>query len=312
MKLTNLLSRMVVATGFQRLDSDLPIPFDQGRPLVFMHIPKTSGSAISSGLKTALAPACVVGGSDLSLFGRNKDFESIDPSIRRTIYDSSASFPPCADLVHGHVAFSTLRDVYPYAQRLTLLREPCSRLLSHWLFWRQHTDAELAVWGTWADSVRKARQSLTDFLSDPLLAYQTDNLMLRMLLWPHPLVPVDQFIDPANDKRLLRKATAHLLKFNFVDIVEDGTFVHRLESWLNQPFDYRRENETRPIPDQFRSPLHRELTVDAVDMLGSRSRLDLYLWAKIAARYISNGDVAKLRKQTLLASVARYSTLMAC
>jgi hypothetical protein len=316
MHLIRLISRRfavagIPAVGFRKPDPDLSDRFDKARPLAFMHIPKTSGSAITSGLTAALEAPSVVVGYDHSVFGSYRHLDSIDASIRCRIYDSPACMPQNADLVVGHLAFSTLRDAYPRAQRLTLLREPCSRLLSHWLFWRQHTDAELAPWGGWADYARKSRKPLAEFISDPLLAGQTDNLMLRMLLWPHPLVPEDRFIDPVNDKRLLRAATERLLKFDFVDIVEDPAFVHRLESWLGRSFQYGLENATKPILGPFRSPLHRELTADAVDLLALRSRLDLRLWERVAARHIPDQDVARLREQTILANVARYGVLMA-
>jgi hypothetical protein len=281
-------------------------------PVVFMHIPKTSGVSITSGLRATLAPAVVVSGYDHSLFGCYKNFDSIAEALRYTIYDTPAFLPQHADFVSGHFAFSTLWGAYPLARRLTLLREPCSRLLSHWLFWRQHTDMDLAVWGAWADRVRKSRQPLVEFLSDPLLACQTDNLTLRMLLWPHPLLPTDRFIDPVNDQRLVRAALARLLRFDFVDIVEDPRFVHRLQAWLGRPFHYSVHNETMPIMKEFCSPLHRELTSEALELLEFRSRLDLHLWTLISARHFRRREVSKMRQQTILANVARYSILMAC
>jgi hypothetical protein len=315
MRLPDLISRWVTTTdlpvsGFRKRLTILPT-LDRTRPLAFMHIPKTSGSAIKSGLTAALAPVSVGSGFDHSCFGSYQDFDSIDPAVRCGIYDSPASLPPHADLVVGHIACSTLLHAYPQAQRLTLLREPFSRLLSHWLFWRQHTDTELAPWGNWANRVRVSRQPLADFLSDPTVACQTDNLTLRMLLWPHPLLPADGFIDPAHDERLVREATARLLAFDFVDIIDNGTFVDRLASWLGQRFHYEQANETQPIPVQFRSPLHRELTVDAVDLLEFRSRLDCHLWSRIAARHIPSQNVSKLRGRTILTNVARYGVLMA-
>ena len=277
-----------------------------------MHIPKTSGTAVISGLMTALASPAVVGGFDRSLFGSFQDFDSLQGSARCQIYDSPASLRKDAALVAGHFAFSTLRDAYPLAQRFTILREPMSRLLSHWLFWRQHTDEDLAPWGNWADRVRQARKPLTDFAGDPLLACQTDNLMLRMLLWPHPLVPAAQFIDPVHDGQLVRQAMARLLEFDFVDVVEDGAFLHRLQCWLGRPFAHNRVNETRAIPQQFRTPLHGELTPEAYDLLDARSRLDFRLWAAIAARRLPERDIFRLRAQTILANVARHSVLMGC
>lgn len=287
-----------------------PQEFNRLRPLTFMHVPKTSGTSIACGLVKALAPAAVVGGFDYSLFRAFGDLSSLQKDLRCQIYTSPASMPKHADFVAGHISFSTLTKAYPTAQRLTILREPMSRVLSHWLYWRQLTDLELVRWGDWADYVRLARKPLANFLSDPTLACQTDNLILRMLLWPHPLIPMTQFIDPLHDRHLLREATARLEEFDFVDIVENDALVKGLQCWLGRPFSHHRLNETRPIPQQFRSPLHRELTLDAYDLLDARSRLDLCLWSKVAAQRLPDRDAEKLRGRVILANVSRYSVPM--
>jgi hypothetical protein len=284
--------------------------FNALRPLVFMHVPKTSGVSITRGLATTLAPTVAAGGFDYSLFGCSRDLSSLQEDLRRQIYTSPESMPKHANFVAGHISISTLTKAYPTAQRLTVLREPASRVLSHWLYWRQLTEPELAPWGDWADFVRLARKPLVNFLTEPTLASQTDNLILRMLLWPHPLIPATQFIDPVHDRHLLRDATARLAEFDFVDVVENDALADRLQCWLGRPFSYDRLNETRPIPQQFRSPLHRELTREAYDLLCVRSRLDLCLWAKIAAHRLPGRNAENLREQTILANVSRYSVLM--
>jgi len=183
-----------------------------------MHIPKTSGTALGVGMVASLQPSATVAGFDHCLFGTFDQFDTLAQIQRQRVYDSPAWLPRAADFIFGHFALSTLRQAYPRAPTCTVLREPASRLLSHWIHWRQHTDAELASWGAWADRVRCARQPLATFLREQLAACQTDNLALRMLLWPHPLVPPDGFIDPADDDRLVREASARLRGFDFVDI----------------------------------------------------------------------------------------------
>jgi Sulfotransferase family len=121
--------------------------FDESRTLVFMRVPKTSGTSITFGLIEALAPAVVISGFDHSLFSFSDDYSSLDEAIRCRIYSSPESMPKHADLVAGHLAFSTLTKAYPTAQRITILREPFSRLLSHWLYWRQLADSDLAPLG---------------------------------------------------------------------------------------------------------------------------------------------------------------------
>jgi len=275
--------------------------FDRSRPLAFMHIPKTSGVSMTHGLTVALSPTAVA-------------VDTVKPIDERILCDlyNSPQYIPNADLVAGHFPLSTLTRTYPLAQYLTILREPLSRLLSQWLFWRQHTDADLEPLGEWGNRVKLSREPLADFLNEPRLAFQTDNLVVRMLLWPNPLVPDDQFIDPVNDRYLLSQALARLRKFDFTDIVEDDGSVDRLRCWLGYPFTYDRLNETLPLPRQFRSPLQRELTAEAYECLCARSRLDIRIWSEVAANHLSDTDVRKLQERTLLANMARYSVLMAC
>jgi hypothetical protein len=288
------------------------VPFDSLRPLAFMHVPKTCGTAVTHGLVEALAPTVVLGGFDLSLFGAGYDFSTVDERIRSQIYVSPASMPKHADLIAGHLAHSTLSAAYPLAQRITLLREPITRLMSHWLYWRHLTDQNLTPLGKWGDLVRRARTPLANFLDENLLAVQIDNLVVRMLLWPHPLIEATQFIDPRHDSRLVREAMARLDDFDFVDIVEDDAFVEPLQRWLGRSFSYKRLNETPPIPETFRTPLQRELTPLAHERLYTRSRLDLVVWRNVAARRLVAQDVSRLRERTILANVARYALLMAC
>src|ERR1700749_1923652 len=49
--------------------------------------------------------------------------------------------------------------------------------------------------------------------------------------------------------------------------VDDCTFVHRLQTWIKGPFSCPLVNEAKPLPLEFRSPLHRELTAEACDLL---------------------------------------------
>jgi hypothetical protein len=87
--------------------------------------------------------------------------------------------------------------------------------------------------------------------------------------------------------------------------------VDRLQRWLGYPFSYDRLNETKPIPQRFRSPLNCELTSQAYGLLSIRSRLDVRLWTRVAAHHLPDRNAGKFREQTILATVARYSALMA-
>jgi hypothetical protein len=271
-----------------------------------MHIPKTGGSALIAALRERYTMTL---GLDRTLFGDFIDFESMDSTIRQLVHFSAETLP-IADVVVGHMAYSTLRQRFANAQFITVLREPFSRLLSHWLFWRGQTDENLASWGSWADRVRLARKPLAAFLSEQSLVCQLDNLVVRMLLGPHELIPVDNVIAVRHGRKLLSEARRSLAAFALVGLFENPRLSSDLRRWFGQDFVLGRHNETGRIPELLRRPLAEELTQEAVDLLSARSWLDLELWKDVARRCLPAPDVTHVRDRTVLRNIARYATLM--
>ena len=284
--------------------------FDPSRPLAFMHVPKTGGTSIAVALQSALEPCRAIRGFDRVLFGDYADFRSLDDSVSREIHLSAETLP-AADLIAAHVARSSFEHRYPDVQLMTVLREPFSRLLSLWLFWRSHSDEQLAPWGSWGDRLRLSRLPLAAFLSSREVACQTDNVVVRMLLWPRRLIPDGDFIVPRHDDRLLAAAQDVLARFAVADVVENPRLSERLQRWLDRPVALERKNQTGGIPAPLRNCLATELTAEACDLLALRSRLDLELWSDIARSCMPARDPAQLREQTTLRNVAHYATLMA-
>jgi hypothetical protein len=282
--------------------------FEPGRTLCFMHVPKCSGSSLILGIGTAISQEAT-GGFDRVLFGDFNAFESFSAAERRRIFDDPAALPAQADFVAGHFAYSTLRSAYPQAQLMTVLREPFGRVISLWMFWRKALGDDMSGVGLWADYVRLAARPLKGFLAEPRIAAQTDNQVVRQLLWPHPHIPLNGFIDPMDDRELLRLARRRLMDFAFSGVVEAVDLSAGLERFLARPFSYRRVNETDAIPAALRTPFAAELDTATLDLLEARSRLDVVLWSD-AAR-LSPSMLARLRQQTILHHVARCSALMA-
>lgn len=276
-----------------------------------MHIPKTAGTSLVAALVQSIEPRALINGLDGVLFGDFDGFSSFQAELRSHIYLTPETMPGDADLIAGHIGYTSLRQRFPAAQLFTVLREPFSRILSHWLFWRGNTEEMLAPWGSWADRVRQSYHPLAQFLSMPMLGCQIDNLAVRMLLSPHPLIPIADFIEPRHDRPLLAEAHDRLARFSFVDVVENPKLGHRLQKWLRRPLHVERRNETGGIPEPLRRPLAGELTAEAVDLLSARSRLDLELWRAVAQRRMRGRDVEQIRQQTLLQCTARYAVLMA-
>lgn len=278
--------------------------------IVFTHIPKAAGSAVYSALCRTLEVRRPLTGFDHAIFGGFDDFAGIPLQERRHIYDAPGRLPADADLISGHFACSTTRLAYPAAPHMTLLREPITRVLSQWTYWRSQQEASLAAWGSWAARVRTAQQPLSLFLEDPAAACQSDNLATRMMLWPHPLIPGDGFIDPRDDAALLGAALDRLRRYEHVDIIENGAMADRLSRWLGHEFLMDRVNETSPMPDRWQVRLHDELTLAALDLLEQRSRLDLVLWNEIASAVLPVVEIGPLRIRTIMRTVARHASLL--
>lgn len=269
-----------------------------------MHVAKTSGTALAQGLLEAVAPDRPVTGFDRVMFGGFTRFASLSPEVLATIHDAPGSLPADADFVHGHFSLATSRQRYPAAQFITMLREPRVRLLSLWRYWRMQTAATMPGWGDWVDVVARSQAPLEHFLGDRVIACQTDNMILRMLLWPHPLVPDDDFIEPGDDAALLAEAAGRLDRFDLVDVVENDRLATDLEQWLGRPLVHRRLNESGLVSGSV--PLERELSDAAFDRLRARSRLDAGLWERIVLQRMPGHPPDRLAERTLLRAVARY------
>jgi len=261
-------------------------------------------------LACALQPEHAVSGFDRVLFGAYDEFDSFDPPTRAAVHLLMDAMPD-ADLIAGHISYATLRDRYSHARLATVLREPLSRLLSFWLFWRGHIDEQLQQWGSWGDRVRLSRQPLETFLSLQCLACQNDNQAIRMLLSPHPLIPLDGFIAAEHDDQLLSEAHQTLSRFSFVDVVENPALVTRLGEWLGNACVTQTMNETALLPVSVRGQLEKELTPKAFFLLDRHCRLDLELWSTVVRQRMAEHDPLQLRLHIACKSTARFARVMA-
>jgi hypothetical protein len=266
--------------------------------------------ALTKGLTESLAPVGTLLGFDAALYGRFRDFDSIDPALRRNIYLDPSALPADVGLVAAHMAVSTTMRAYRGAQYVTVLREPYSRILSQWLYWRTLSDDGIAVWGKWGPFLRQARNPLSEFLTCGDVACQVDNLAVRMLLWPHVLIPEDDFIAPCHDDMLLGEAMTVLDRFAFVDLVENPDLRLNFERWLGRHFTYARVNETPPVPPQLKVSLREELTPQALGLLEARGRLDLKLWLALARKRMPHLKAEMFRERIVIGNVVRNAWLM--
>jgi hypothetical protein len=284
-----------------------------GNILAFLHIPKCAGTSIMDSIALGIGPGRHVRGFDRCLFGDFSQFDSIPKMMRGVIHLDKTELPLEATTVMGHFSYQTLRGRYPNADFVVLLREPTVRLLSHWIYWRSLTWFSLRHWGAeWSARLKLARLPLQAFLSHPDIACQTDNIITRMLVWPHPLIPDNQFIDPANDAALLAIACENLEHFGFAGITERKAAGYReLSDWLGFRLDVPSLNPARKMRRSVRSQMNTELADGTLRLLAERSRLDAKLWMLLATRKMTETEAGRLRQTAILQAVARFSILLA-
>jgi hypothetical protein len=262
-------------------------------------------------LLRAVQPSCPRFGFDRSLFGDFDDFASVHESQRRHVLLETDDLQPGTDLIAGHFAWSTIRQRLPTARLLTILREPQCRLLSHWTYWRAETEDSRQSWGTWAAYASTSHHGFADFLNNPRAACQTDNLALRMVLWPNPLIPAAGFIAAEHEAALLAQAQARLAAIDHVNIVENPHLAANIGAWLCQPVCLGRDNVTPPVPPHTRARLSDELTPPALAAWHRRSRLDFALWSAVCARVMPFADPPAYAMWLRSRALRRYGALLA-
>jgi hypothetical protein len=277
-----------------------------------MHIPKSAGSSVQRSLVTALTPNRIISGFDTALFGDFRDFASFSEETQGLIHLDKGGLSREADFVGGHFSLSTLSQVFPMGRFLTVLREPITRLLSLWLFWRAQTDEQLQPWGSeWGRRLRISRRPLAEFLRAQEIACQTDNQIVRMLLVPHPFIPEVGFIDERHDATLVREAKLRLERFEFIDLVENRNLEANLAKWIGRTFVLVRDKVTDEMPQSLKTPVTDEATSNAFPLLFARSRLELKLWLELARECVPEIDAHSLQSEATAASISRYARLMA-
>ena len=278
---------------------------DLDRPLAFMHIPKTSGMALRAGLREILPSTACIEGADHSAFGTFRSFETMSPQLRQSIYENSPSRKRHRPCYGPHGVF------HPYS------RSACSSFhdgsagttFAHSLtvdVLAVDLDEDLLPMGALGRVVRLSRQPLVEFLNHPEVAFVTDNIAVRMLLWPHPLIPDHGFIDSASDERLASEAAARLKTFDFADVIENPRLEDNVRAFLARPFVYRRLGENL-VRSDLSVPLEEELTGEALLLVEHHSRLDRELWRAVAAERIAGADLTALSDDTFRRTVTRYA-----
>lgn len=190
----------------------------KGRPqIVFIHVPKTAGSAIRAYIR-----ACLGSNSSGRSVGINDLPFQESPIMERLEAARLAQF------VHGHISWESVRRLdRPGAFTFTFLRSPKGRLRSLYTY--------ILTRETWREKIEKAGlKSAADIAAsrDPMILARADNYMVRQFagsVRDYPVAPEDW-------PRLLDRAISNLRSLSFIGFQEnfENDFAVVLEK-LNLP-----------------------------------------------------------------------------
>jgi hypothetical protein len=248
--------------------------------LAYLHLPKAAGTSIRAALSSYYDEADTVPWSfDRHMFGDVPDLAVVD---RPVFLGDPAEFRRYR-YMEGHWSLPTILAGFDPEDVACILREPRSRFLSQYTFWRSWEDAQHEVWHPF-DTSLLSRRPLAEYASADRAACISDNLATRLILGPHPLIPADRAIAAADIDAVARDACAALDRIGHVDVIERGedTYV-ALEAWFGSPLSRERLNETQ---------LDRGEPVDLDDLVdrptqalvNDRSAADLQVWHHVIER----------------------------
>jgi hypothetical protein len=285
-----------------------------------MHVPKAAGTTMIEQIEFTLRPRRSEYRLDGTQFGAFERFQTMDKNIRNTIVFDISQIPEDTDVLMGHMGLKTLEKRFPEARKATIVREPVARLISQWLYHRTYDDERNALYGEWGKAIAVARLSLHAYLSQRDIFCLTDNVLTRMLLWPHRLIPENSGLETAHDDFLYREARAALDRFDYIDSAENDGLIENFSAWLDLTYGtallsrmktLAGERDRNTIKNAFVSvnagkPIDIDAEIaEAEPALQARTRIDQKLWAHIISGKLGK-SAEVFRRHAWQSAIGRY------
>lgn len=148
--------------------------------LLSVHIPKTAGSSFTQVLTQAYGRGLVRDYDDLVLDPQAPFHCQRDVWARNTAAFVEGHVRPGAKVIHGHYSATKYKDRFPQTCWVTWLRQPISRLISHYYFWtRLPLDPEHPH--SLHREVREGRMSFAEFIEAPTIPNAASRIFLQGL-----------------------------------------------------------------------------------------------------------------------------------
>jgi len=282
------------------------------RKMAFMHVPKCGGMSIHAALKSALPPGSLAPQRfDTSIFCDFSDYDLLDPVTRSEIAVTEGERRSLDNYtaVCGHFSFKTLAEIVDPRSIATIVREPRSRLLSLYTYWRVPEIYER--WNPYRPDMH-ARRPFVEFLKEPLLASAIDNQICRMLLHGDRRLPGSAFARHADIDSIAMDAIQRLDSLGSVCVLEFGNRtwygLERVFGVKLEPLKLNVTTEGRATPIR---PGEALLTDETLDLLEQRNAADLLVYDHLLARAGANTrERQRITQSAFVQQLAKFGDLV--
>jgi hypothetical protein len=279
----------------------------------FLHVPKSGGTSVYEALRAALPDVSLsVKTNDTSTFCYGfTAFEELTREARETLLVEEWELDALSrsDVVFGHFSLPTLLRFAPRESIATVLREPRTRLLSFYA-WQRLTPGLFDMWQPYRPEV-EALRPLDDYLSEPQIAPEVDNVVCRMLLYGDPQIPALDFIAPDDVESLASDAIAQLDQLGFVGVLERAQATWEgLSRFFDAPIEPARERVTASAgvaPDAL--PLLEPISDRTLDLLEARSAADALVYTHALMAHGSEAEARQICNSAFAAQLVRLGDI---
>jgi hypothetical protein len=279
-----------------------------------MHIPKSAGSSVHAALEEALPRGAISPKRmDGTTLGGFIEYDSLDRGLRAAlaIGDDEVAALSAYPVVSGHFSLSTLLRVTRASAVATVLREPRARALSHYAFLRLFPNR--IPWRGRYPALSYALRTLDEYLTEPAIAAETDNLVCRMLLAEDPRIPKVGFIADSNLDAVALEAIGELEMLGYVGVLELGDSMwDGLSAFFGAPLTPTRVNKTESHRDIGDAPAAESVvTLQTLDALGARTAADAIVYRHaLSTSGFPDGYVDGVQATAFAAELFRIGNLL--
>lgn len=229
--------------------SDLPTSLTQEQSVIFLHIPKTAGSTISSIIERSYPQKAI---SSQYQIDRIREFKNIPESQRKQF-----------QLIRGHFFFGIHQLLPQPCTYFTFLRDPVERVISDYYYIRRHENHPFH------QTVISQQMSLEDLIIRG--EYHPDNCQTRYLSGiGKMIVPHGQ-----STQEMLELAKKNIREhFSMVGLVEDFDksllLLQKIFGWKNIFYIIRNKTKERLLKEK--------ISQETLSIIQKYNKLDLELY----------------------------------